>query len=652
MRSQPISHEFPEPERLPKAESLKSVGRQQPGFALPEFMAFASLNAALRPFRRSARFALAILVPNWNDCVTYVRVAKVLLGANNDFSRREYVHMYEEVDSDDQDRIADVLQEKRTILFFPDPAVIPSDIHHAFDAVITLTEPGLRRIKGVVRWAYGLSISEEQAAVILGSTWAGLRLAMRRGRPITRVISVLTKMQQDNATVERQTDALHEMDLERMQGYGYAKDWGLDLARDIKDWRSGLIGWDDVDRGLLLSGPPGVGKTIYARALARSCGVPLITASYAKWQSRGYLNDFLKAMQRSFDEAKAKAPSILFVDEVDAFGSRGRAEGHNASYETKAIAGFLEQLDGIDGREGVIVIAACNHPDSIDPAILRAGRLDRHVRIGLPDRDTRASIFQMHLRNALSELDCVEFADMTEHATGADIQMIVRNARRRARQSRRPVNADDIKRFLPDTSLLPVEILRASAIHEVGHSVVGLALGMSLVKVSVKPSILRVRSHQKLGEATFSMDSWARRTKSYYLDLIAMTLGGMAAEHVLLGDYDDGSAGGPGTDLYEATRFAISLECTFGMGHSMASRGDLRARTLEETACSDPLVMERVELVLREQYERAKEIVAELGHVCLQLSDALAETHSLTGEEVRRAIQIGVRRANHDLLRS
>ncbi len=256
MRSQPISHEFPEPERLPKAESLKSVGRQQPGFALPEFMAFASLNAALRPFRRSARFALAILVPNWNDCATYVRVAKVLLGANNDFSRREYVHMYEEVDSDDQDRIADVLQEKRTILFFPDPAVIPSDIHHAFDAVITLTVPGLRRIKGVVRWAYGLSISEEQAAVILGSTWAGLRLAMRRGRPITRVISILKKMQQDNATVERQTDALHEIDLEKMQGYGHAKDWGLDLAKDIKDWRLGLIGWDDVDRGLLLSGPP------------------------------------------------------------------------------------------------------------------------------------------------------------------------------------------------------------------------------------------------------------------------------------------------------------------------------------------------------------------------------------------------------------
>jgi ATP-dependent Zn protease len=642
MRRQPISCEFPEPKRLPKAESLKSIGRQEPGFALPEFMAFASLNAALRPFRRSARFALAIVVPNWEDCGTYVRVAKVMLGADNDFSRREYVQMYEDVGSDDQDRIADVLQEKRTILFFPDRAVIPGDIHHALDAVITSTVPGPRRIKGIVQWVYGLSISEEQAAIILGSKWAGLRLAMPRGRPITRVMSILTKMQQDNAFVERQTDALHEMDLERMQGYGYAKEWGLDLAKDLKDWRVGLIGWDDVDRGLLLSGSPGVGKTVYARALARTCGVKLITASYAKWQSRGYLNDFLKAMQKSFAEAKAEAPSILFIDEVDAFGSRETGQGPNSSYDAKAIAGFLEQLDGIDGREGVVVLAACNHPERVDPALLRSGRLDRHVKIPLPDRDARAAIFQLHLREALSDADCEAFADVTDYATGADIQMIVRNARRRARRARRPVSRADITEYLPTYSILPADNLKANAIHEIGHAVVGLAMGMNLLDVRVTPKILKSRTYQKLGQATFEMDPWARRTKSFYLDLIAMTLGGMAAERVLLGSYDDGSAGGPGTDLSEATRLALSLEQTFGMGDLMGSRGDLHAVPFDRVSYFDPLVMGRIDVLLRKQLERATEIVAELSQVCLQLSEVLAEKHALLGEEVRSAVKKGI----------
>ncbi len=172
------------------------------------------------------------------------------------------------------------------------------------------------------------------------------------------------------------------------------------------------------------------------------------------------------------------------------------------------------------------------------------------------------------------------------------------------------------------------------------------------MNVSVRPSIVRAYPHQKLGEAIFSVDTWARRTKSHYLDTITMMLGGMAAENVLLGGYDDGSAGGPGTDLYEATKLAVSLECTFGMGHLMASRGDRRDCRLEDAACSDPMLMDRIDAVLREQCERAETIVAELGDICLELADTLARKHSLTGDDVRSAIRMGIGQRNSDVLRS
>jgi SpoVK/Ycf46/Vps4 family AAA+-type ATPase len=270
---------------------------------------------------------------------------------------------------------------------------------------------------------------------------------------------------------------------------------------------------------------------LFARAVAASCHVKLIATSYAKWQAKGYLNDFLKAMQKSFKDARDAAPAILFIDEIDAFGSRDDAQGNNASYDIKAINGLLEQLDGIEGREGVIVVAACNHPKMVDAAILRAGRLDRHVEISFPDQHAREAIFRMHLHEGLGAEDYRDFAAATEGLSGAEIQKIVRDARRLARRRREPIARADVMLHLPFMADIPPNILKASAVHEIGHAVVGVALGMDLVRVSIVGRIRVDSSLQSLGQARFRRGAWIRRTKEHYLDLIAMTMAGMASSH-------------------------------------------------------------------------------------------------------------------------
>lgn len=296
-------------------------------------------------------------------------------------------------------------------------------------------------------------------------------------------------------------------------------------------------------------------------------------------------------MEASFTEARKKAPSILFIDELDAFGNRAETRGDNHSYEVKAIDGLLEMMDGIDDREGVVLIGACNHPHLIDPAILRSGRMDRHIAIPLPDEEARAAIHRMHLRGDLSGEDYIEFARETEGLTGADIERIVRQARRIARRERRGLTADDVRAVLPRKLTLPPDALHANAVHEIGHAVVGVALGMTLHDVSIQPSLRLRNSAQPLGGARFSNDVWLRRTKTHFLDTLALYMGGIAAEELFLGEHDDGSTSIEGSDLYEATKIAIALERSYGMGHRLASYGKIDERRFDEIKHSDPILM-------------------------------------------------------------
>lgn len=168
---------------------------------------------------------------------------------------------------------------------------------------------------------------------------------------------------------------------------------------------SGRIPWSAVDRGALLFGPPDTGKTTFATALAGSARVPLVSGSLGEWQSAGHLGDLLKAMRATFAAARSAIPAILFIDELDSFGSRASLSRDHRDYGIQVINGLFELMDGIGGREGVVIVGACNHPQRLDPAIVRSGRLDRHLPVPLPNRQALREIFRIHLGNDLSDTD-------------------------------------------------------------------------------------------------------------------------------------------------------------------------------------------------------------------------------------------------------
>jgi len=196
---------------------------------------------------------------------------------------------------------------------------------------------------------------------------------------------------------------LRQLRVETLSGYGDARDWALDLKTDLQLWRDGGLTWSEMSTKLLLSGPPGTGKTTYARALCNSLQIPLLVTSVASWLEPGYLGDVLKRMSTAFELARENAPVILFIDEIDNIGSRsaGRREQHD-DYWRSLINRLLELLDGTSKTDGVIVVAATNLPEKIDPALLRSGRLEKHVAIPLPDMEALAGILAHHLGDDLA----------------------------------------------------------------------------------------------------------------------------------------------------------------------------------------------------------------------------------------------------------
>ncbi len=214
--------------------------------------------------------------------------------------------------------------------------------------------------------------------------------------------------------------------VETLSGYGKAKDWALDLKQDLDDFRASILAWSEMSTKLLLSGPPGTGKTTFARALCNSLQIPLVVTSVSTWLQGGHLNDVIDRMSKTFVEARAMAPAILFIDEIDGIGKRQPAEREYADYWNTVVNKALELLDGAVRNEGLIIVGATNRPDHIDEAIKRSGRLETRIEIPKPDVPTLVEILAYHLGDdAASLVDSEQGTRVSDAGDGFSLRKIV-----------------------------------------------------------------------------------------------------------------------------------------------------------------------------------------------------------------------------------
>jgi hypothetical protein len=607
---------------------------------LPQALAYCTIRRALRPFlSRDVGFGACFVVEP-DQVSTYENIAeRIILRRNADGVRRANdsasVTTVEKRDVIHTRVEGNLQQYRRAVFIFARDVEIPDNVKAACEVYQDVSDPDPALMRSAMTVFYGRSYDIEDE-VVLTANWRDLATIFRKGRSprqsVARLKAVISNRRSDENSEKSALDGAAK--LRSLHGYGEATGWSLDVVRDLAAYKAGMIPWADVERGLLLFGGPGTGKTTFGRKLAEACGVPFFHGSYSSWQSAGHQGEMLGAMRKTFQTAVNNAPCILLIDELESFGRRDRRH-HNSEYMVGVVNGLLELLDGVDGREGVVVIGASNSPDDIDAAILRAGRIDTHVEIRGPDAETRCRILEEYIRWSIPENVREEIGEKTEGLTGADLEKVAKSVRRAHKFDGKKLDADLINSFLPSFIQIPPDRLHAAAVHESGHAVVGLCHKRTINRIRLVDRILEGAGTFSIGSVEFERDKFRRQTPQHLLEEISVMFGGMAAEgEIIDGGHDNGAGGGDRSDLVIATELATTYEAIYGMGETLVSERLGDPDFLAHLRRQNFVLWNRIDALLNQRLKATRDLVARHRRVIEALAGRLLQIKSMSGDEV------------------